>query len=477
MKKRSFFAILVTILLLLSVVLVSAKIEYISATTQAVKDKVMLGENAQFKLYVTNEKGVSDKYRVIVLDNNWENIIDPYLFDIGGGDTKVVDVKLMPNEGTGFGKKSVRILINSVKDSGNTLVYSVIVDVLPYSKVIGMAPIVPKSVPVNEEFPFKIKLKNTGGVDLKGITVKVSSGFFADEKTVDLKSGGEVTADFLYDLNNVNAGPYKLTIELYYKGNLLTTKSEEFEILPITDIEEKTITEQSFLKNVIYSSKTNVGQKAAKLRTTITISPFERIFSSTKPKESSTIRTQEGVTYIWDYTLEPGKSYNVAIAVNYRPLILVVIAIILFCIFVCILMQRGVRVTKKVIKTRIENDSIFSLKVMLHVKNKSSSPIHDVKVFDIIPRVIHLDKFYSTIQPISTKKTEKGMEIIWDLGSLDKGEERVLSYHVDFKLQILGMLILPPAEVIYNLKRKLRETKSNEATILTPKHKLPKSAK
>jgi len=82
-----------------------------------------------------------------------------------------------------------------------------------------------------------------------------------------------------------------------------------------------------------------------------------------------------------------------------------------------------------------------------------------------LPALVKLhERFTGFYSP--TRIDEKNKIIEWDLGSLDKGEKRVLSYILYSKLGILGKFSLPPASAVYESRGKVYETTSNRAFLI-----------
>ena len=91
-----------------------------------------------------------------------------------------------------------------------------------------------------------------------------------------------------------------------------------------------------------------------------------------------------------------------------------------------------------------------------------------MKLIDVIPNIAEVEKSLD-IGPLKpekvVKRSSRGTILKWDLGVLDKFDERIVSYKVKSKLSILGWFTLPAAIVKYSIKGKEFKVKSRKVRL------------
>ena len=99
----------------------------------------------------------------------------------------------------------------------------------------------------------------------------------------------------------------------------------------------------------------------------------------------------------------------------------------------------------------------FALKVSIKVKARRA--IERISIMDKLPPIVKLYERYGTIAP--DRIDEKKRRIEWNLGSLNEGEDHILSYIIYSKIGVVGKFELPSAKAIYEREGKIKETSSN----------------
>jgi hypothetical protein len=132
-------------------------------------------------------------------------------------------------------------------------------------------------------------------------------------------------------------------------------------------------------------------------------------------------------------------------------------------------MKRVVSIKKAVFKMRDEKGAVAEIKVLLHVSNKTSKPITEIKVVDILPNMLILSHEFGTLKPNKFQKGEKSSRLIWDIDELEPGEERVISYRAKPGLHVIGSLTLPASLLRYtNKDKRIIDMQSNKVTLFSP---------
>ncbi len=85
----------------------------------------------------------------------------------------------------------------------------------------------------------------------------------------------------------------------------------------------------------------------------------------------------------------------------------------------------------------------------MHLRNGKSYAINDAKIIDIIPHIMEPTGDYGSLKPDHIQKGTRTTRFIWNMGRLEPGEERVLSYKARARLALAGEITLPVAVVQY----------------------------
>ena len=120
--------------------------------------------------------------------------------------------------------------------------------------------------------------------------------------------------------------------------------------------------------------------------------------------------------------------------------------------------------SKELIKIRKTGDKI-EFKILLFIKNNTRSSIKNIQLIEFVPNYIKVVSF-ETLKPIQTEKGKNLTRMIWNIGELVKGEERIISYKGEIETKFIGRLSLPQATLKYkNIRNKVCHIKSNRVVI------------
>ena len=132
-------------------------------------------------------------------------------------------------------------------------------------------------------------------------------------------------------------------------------------------------------------------------------------------------------------------------------------------------MRSPVMLKKEAIVIGTKEEGISDIKVVLHIKNRSSNVFDKIVITDRLPHIAELSKESETgtINPTSVTRSEKkGVILKWELPGLERFEERIISYKIKSKLSILGGFTLPLAVIrFYDKKGRERMSKSRKVIV------------
>lgn len=169
-----------------------------------------------------------------------------------------------------------------------------------------------------------------------------------------------------------------------------------------------------------------------------------------------------GENYRWTFRdVSPGEIIVVSYKIDYLPLLIFIIAVIV-AIWIVFIKLRTVRIKKYIMqKKELQEGEEFT--VGIEIKNASGRKIGETVIKDLVPPVFEIKEAQKPAP--EKKKTAAGTELTWNLKDVHKKEERLVSYKIVPIFGVRGQIRLPRAAVIYKHKDREFENKSLYALI------------
>ncbi len=306
-------------------------------------------------------------------------------------------------------------------------------------------------------------IKNKESAEIKDLTVHFKSIFFEFTENFNLDSKEIKRFNVSVDsekLKNIPAGAYLLEA-------VFETDSGDVNIQgKITLGEQKGIDTQQESKGFFIKTdsvtKSNSGNTIETVKITLSrglIASAFTFFSET-PLESN----REGLQniYSWSKQLGPGEVFVVSARTNY----LIPFLILFITVLTIVLFRRynvaTIDVKKSVSHVKTKGGE-FALRVRLHLKVRKN--VENISIIEKIPALVKVHENFGTLKPSSINTQERRIQ--WNLGDLQAGEERMLSYIVYSKVGVVGKFSLPGATVVFEENGNISETFSNQVYFLS----------
>lgn len=439
-----------------------------------IKNEVSVGGQAKFSLKITNTAEEKQRYTVYSFQSGQGWNVDPSplsdkIIEIYPGKSYTTTIIAQPLEDFSPGIYYVHITIES--DTGERHNKALKIYLSP-EKPIDYLPSIRAALDMDEKInpkePVSVKLflENRNPLDLADLKIKIQSDMpeFTKEVSVNLPPLEKKTVEF-----TINPNPYqqpkKYTLFFVFEhlgevAKVMEKKIEIVSLLPpfIMEVEEEAVYFKIFKQLTIRNDGNVLNTQDVKLPTSF----VESLFTSSDGK----VKKIDGQRYlVWEVSLSPNESSIINLIVNYRILFYILAILIIFAGFY-FYVQSSIAVNKSATTTKSDDEGALSeIKITLEVKNKSKRPIKDVMITDIVPGIANVEKGLElgTLKPKEVKHTKRGTKVIWSLAELDTHEQRLITYKVKAKLNIVGMFSLPRAVVEYARKgrRKRKKAYSN----------------
>jgi hypothetical protein len=469
-RGKVFLSCLVVLLFVLSVSVCAES----SIKVTNLKNNIAIGEKAKFKLEITNNAEEKQRYSIYSLQSGQGWNVDPYplrdkIIELLPGKSYSTTIQAEPLETFSPGIYYVQISIAS--DLGEAYSKSLKIYLSP-EKPIDYLPSIKATIDMDEKInpkeavSIKMFLENKNPLDLSDLKIKIQSEMpeFVKELSVNLPPLEKKTVEFTISPNKYQQ-PKDYTLFFVFEKNgevakIIEQKVEILSLLPDfkTEVKGETIVLKTF-NELIATNEGNV------LNTQTVKHPIS-LWKSLITISNGKTQKIEGERYLtWEATLSPNESVALNFTTNYRILLYVLIVLIVGASFY-FYVQSPLVISKEAITTRDgeDQDTLSEIKITLEVKNKTTKPIKEINITDLVPGIANVEKSLElgTLRPKEVRHTKQGTKVIWSLAELDAHEHRLITYKVKAKLNIVGTFSLPRAIVDYKKgKKKIKKSYSN----------------
>jgi hypothetical protein len=301
-------------------------------------------------------------------------------------------------------------------------------------------------------------VRNKESVKLENLNAKFSSILFETTKTFTLEPNEKLVIPVEVEeskLRKTKAGVY--VIESIFQTKDGTKKIEGNLYLG----EKKGITSTQDESGILIKTQTitkiNVGNVVESIEIKLQRNIFSRLFTGFNIEPTFTERKGLTIEHTWiKEKLMPTETYTVKAKTNYVLPFFIIIVAVLAILGYKRFSETKIEIKKSVSPVKTKNDE-FALRITLALKAKRN--VENVTLIDRVPAIVKIYNKFGTIKP--DKINAESRRIHWNLGDLNAGEERILSYIVYSKVGVVGKFSLPKALVVFEKNEKIHEIDSN----------------
>jgi len=466
-RGTKFFLLQVLLLFLFSALVFAES----SIVSEPIKNEISTIEQASFRLTITNNAANTQRYSIYSLQSGQGWNVDPSplkdkIIELGPGKSYTTTIIAKPLEDFSPGIYYVHVTIQS--DLGESYTEALKMYLKP-KEPVDYIPAIKASVDMNDKInpqeaqSVKLFLENRNPLNLLGLKIKIQTDIpeFEQEVSVDLPPLEKKTVEFSI-IPNPYQQPKDYTLFFVFERNGETVKiiEQRIEVLSlILPFEVTTSEETVYLK----SFKTVVARNSGNVRNTQIVKTPISLWQMLLIQSDGKTLIEESKRYLaWEVTLGPNESVALPVTANYRIPAYVLLVLLIFAGFY-FYVQSPVSVQKTAITARSGEDGTLSeVKITLELKNHSKKPVKDVVVTDLVPSIANIDKGLElgTLKPQEMKQTKSGTKVVWSLAELDGHEQRLITYKIKAKLNILGTFSLPRATIEFKRKKGSRLSKA-----------------
>ncbi len=469
MNKRVIF-LLWTLLIILSVLAVAAQTDIVITP---VDNHITTTEEAAFSVVITNNDRQDRTYTLYGLDVIWN--IDPQdkKFTLAAGESKTTTVKVKPLGPFKPSTYSVKLYLDSslspteIPFERHSEELSIVLypeEPLTYLPTIRATVDLNHQINPQEPLSVKLDLENRNRLDLSGLQLRVHSEMpeFVQDVPADLAPLQRKTMELTITPNRYQPPKeYTLFFVLEYQGETVKVIEKIIEIMPLTPEFSVAVDEQlASFRRITTLTIHNGGNTQNTQDIKLPLSALETLLAQ---GEMKIVREEGQRMAIWRVPLGPDETTTITFVTNYRlPLYILIFCVVVGLFYV--LTKSPLKLLKKATTTKgSEEGTLSEVKVTLEVRNLSSRPVKDVKIVDVIPGIANIEKSLDvgTVHPQEIKHTAHGSKVIWSIPELEAREQRLITYKIKAKLNILGTFSLPRASAECARGKRKAKTYSN----------------
>ncbi len=461
---------LITLVILSASALASAEV-----TSTTVVDHITMAEKAVFRLNITNSGTLTHQYVISSSDLAWaaEPKDKVKKVTVLPGKSYVTDLEVYPVKELLPGIYLVPVYIGGdANEEVQLKVYFGSLTQPGYAPTVKVTVDMPSKIDPSAPVSIKVLMQNLNALNLTGVKVKVSNEElpeFTQSAVVDIPLLGNKEMEFSV-MPNPHQQPkeYTLKVALERFGEDFKVVEQNIEVVSLLPPFSISLADEkwSFLKLFqVYEVKN--GGNVLNTQTVMVPVSFLQAWLETGDAK---IKKEQGQRFFsWEITLGPNEGAPAYSAVDYKIIVYVIVALALL-IWFYIYASSPLSVKKHAVVTKKDAEGALSeIKVTIEVKNKSNQPVKDVSVIDLVPAYGNYlkggketEEMDASVRPQRVTHHKEGTHVIWSLLDLDTKEQRVMSYRLKAKLNILGVISLPRATAEYMRKGgKKRKAYSN----------------
>lgn len=446
----------------------------ISVTLNATNSVIFEDEVAEYDLFIRNNATFEETFVApYTSDADWIITADPAVTKIAPKTTQKYKLYVDPKTTVSPGQYGVTLNVKSLLTDDIVkslfLIFVKPLNPLPqgYRASIALNVEMPTEIDPRSQVPISIYLRNRNAKEFDNLTILLTSKLINKNETDKFSALEEKTEKFIFKLSSYETPQQdQLIVNLIDGEEIVNTVKVPFRIIPYSEIkEQKTITDK-FLKKVTKITIKNEGNIRNVDPYQYDIGFFENIVTKTTP---DSIMVKDDKRHLsFSVSLDPGQSTTFTITTNYRYVLYTILLIIAF-IIMYYQFRSSVISRREVITNEPAHDGVSEFKVRLIIRNRSQKPVENCKIIESVPSLASLIKesTLGTIEPTKIIKHDKrGTIIRWDINYLEPLEERIITYKIKSKLNIVGSLTLPETKIKYE------NVRGTERVTYSPKHKI-----
>ncbi|MEM4397764.1 MAG: hypothetical protein QW757_04035 [Candidatus Woesearchaeota archaeon] len=253
---------------------------------------------------------------------------------------------------------------------------------------------------------------------------------------------------------------------MFYENKSFNRLKQSYKIIDYSEIIIKEEKSEEFFKKTTFYYIVNEGNIENNYSFKYPTNILKKIFVSSNIKYNKVYLKKDSYL-LWNLNLKPMEKIELEVVENYRILIYSIL-IGLFSLLIYYVYRSPVVIKKEAIITGKNNEGISTMKVLLHIRNRSQNLVEKIEIKELIPSIaefIEEEKHGTLIPSKIIRNDKKGTILKWELDALEPFEERLITFRLKSKIVVVGGLTLPATKIKFEVKGKERKIKSNKCEV------------
>jgi len=461
MKKKLF--LLVIFLILANQVIAN---ELIETSNEPIQDTILPDGDAKFYLTITNNQDFEDTFRIEKPSVYWEWLMEADSVTIPKKSSETIEISFKHFEGQEPGDYGLSM--NVVSTTNESILNDELFElkVVSYNQALSTELISSENINPNKESLFRINIRNNYDLSINNLSLVFLSDYFEKEEFFDIRPYETLELELPIEFEGtVSEGDTPVFLKIYDR-DLVIDREESINIGYFTDVKGVGSPEGGFLYTKESVIRTNNGNTISHENYMKKLSFIQKLFTSTNPVPDEITNENGNYILMWSFDLEPDQTKTIEIKTNYRDFVFLFSLAILLIIWLYYFLRRDLFLEKKVVSMKKGDDGIYSMNVVLTLKNKTLKNIKNIKIMDRLGGRVEKVYHFGTFEPkIFKSDSGKSTKLVWNLSNLNKREEIILKYTMKYKPNIIRSV--PSAIVKYLRHGRAVYVKSNRAEIFS----------
>ena len=437
-----------------------------------IDDSIYLDESARFALTVINN---GEEYKIVQAYTpsvEWHVELDPFISRIDGGTTLTTELKLVPSlwATTGTQTVSVYVVSPASKESfelGLPVSVKSFDDVkMEYVPSLQLDVDFPEEVDPREKQVLEIYIRNRNRLMIEEVFLDIESDQFTKYMSFPIDPLSERREKITFEIDRyLEPGNENIEVKLRLGNKTINREKINYIVKSFSTFIPEVDSSGELFKNIDEYVIKNDGNINKDDVFRVETSFLRRFFVSSTPKYDRIIN--EDNSYLeWDLSINSDDETSIVVVENYRPLIYIILIIVVAAL-IYVIYRSPVIIKKEAVVVGSTRDGISELKILIHVRNRSSEIIENTRLTDMIPSIASLvpEKRLGTLAPSKVLRHQRrGTIVKWEIDALEPFEERIVSYRLKSKVAIVGGFSLPPAKVRFHSQKGIERAYTSNKT-------------
>jgi hypothetical protein len=385
---------------------------------------------AIYELNIQNDNAVNSTYSISLLSPKSSWIYYPNTVHVPAGKNRSVEISVSPTERAlqetyGFETK-VR-----EKSSGEiqSLRGAFRVE-QPYSvDIIGLSRNKQEFNP-GEVVETDLRIKNLESQAVKDY--KVVSRFEGEQRTetgTSILPGGERLYEFDYRIGeDREPGEISIDYQVLINGETEREESQNISVSQIKNVSRSSSKENKVISVTRTKNVENNGNTPVNTSVTAEVPSYLASITSGDPQPDNIQKIDGNNVLTWNVELDQGEEFSVEYTTEYW---IPVTALMLLSLGLVAIKKIGNQVSVR----KTAESKPGEIKINLEISNKSGKTFEELELEEFIPDIATVDEKFSMNTP-KVRKTSEGTKLFWKIQDLQPGDQRVIQYKINPKVDV-----------------------------------------